>query len=155
MKKDIIKNIILITIFFIILLIIIMTISIIMSITGYKNKNYYIIGNDKIPSIYSIVGERKLYKYKTYNKDNVNFKLYKYRNIKNPASDISKYILELKDNYNFIYTSDVNLSNNNGIIELSTNSIDNNKIIIIKILYDNNSYDIELSKGNGKINIFQ
>ncbi len=149
MKKNIIKNIILITILFIFILSIITLISSIISLNNNKNSNYYIIDSDQIPSIYNVVGNRKLYSYKSLKNNGIKTKIYKYKNIKNTSSDLSKYILELKNNYNFVYTSNIDLSKNNGEISLSSKSLDADNIIILKITYDNNSYEINISKGKG------
>lgn len=149
MKKNIIKNIILITILFIFILSIITLVPSIISLNNNKNSNYYIIDSDQIPSIYNVVGNRKLYSYKSLKNNGIKTKIYKYKNIKNTSSDLSKYILELKNNYNFVYTSNIDLSKNNGEISLSSKSLDADNIIILKITYDNNSYEINISKGKG------
>lgn len=155
MRKDTIKNITIITLFFIFILLFINTIVMFTNINNIKDDKFYSVENDQIPSIYSIVGKRKLYKYKTTEKNEVHTNLYKYKNIKNVKSDLSKYTQELKDNYNYIYTSDADFSNNEGKISLSSNSIDKDEIIIINITYSNDKYEIKISKGKGKIKVFE
>lgn len=155
MKKDIIKNITIITLFFIFILLFINVFSMFTNIKNIKDDKFYTIKNDKIPSIYNIVGKRKLYEYKITEKNGIYTKIYKYKNIQNLKSDLSKYTQELKDNYNYIYTSDIDFTNDTGEISLSTNSIDKNEIIIIKITYSNNKYEINISKGKGNIKVFE
>ncbi len=154
MKKDIIKNIFIITLFFIFVLLFINIFSMFANIKDIKENKYYFIGNDKIPSIYNIVGKRKLYKYKATEKDKIYTNIYKYKNIENVKSDLSKYTRELRDNYNYIYTSNIDFTNDNGEISLSTNSVDKDSIIIIKITYSKDKYEINITKGKGNIKYF-
>lgn len=155
MRTNIIKNIIIITLFFFFVLLFINIFSKFININNIENNNFYIIENDKIPSIYRIVGKRELYNYKTYKKNGIYTTIYEYKNIKNVKSDLSEYISELKNNYNYVYTSNINLNNYNEEISLSTNSIDNSYIIIIKISYSNSKYKISISKGKGNIKVFK
>ena len=64
MKNDSLKNIIIITLFFVFYIYFINAIDMFTSISDIKDDKYYIIENDQIPSIYNIIGKRKLYKYK-------------------------------------------------------------------------------------------
>ena len=153
-NKDIIRGIIVITITFIFLIVLTIFISLI-NRTNNLDRNYYIIGNDKIPSIEKVNGKRNLYKYKFYKKNNITTNLYKYKNIKNSIYDLSNYIDLLKQDYNYVYTSDIDLSKEKGNFQLSSNSIENNKIIIINVSYDKNSYNIKIDKGYGKINTYK
>ena len=155
MKNDSLKNIIIITLFFVFYIYFINAIDMFTSISDIKDDKYYIIENDQIPSIYNIIGKRKLYKYKSYTKDEIDTKEYSYKNIDNLKSDLSKYTQELRDNYNFVYTSDIDFTEDNGEISLSTNSVDNGEIIIMKIIYKNNKFEINISKGKGTIKVYE
>lgn len=154
-NKDFIRNIIMITLTFIIILLMITFLSFIFNLLKNKDDKYYVLGNDKIPSISSIVGERELYKYKSSDGDNYISKTYKYKNIKNPTSDITNYIDTLKNDYNYLYTSKIDLSKKEGKLQLGNNSVDSKKIIIVNITYDKDSYTITLTKGDGKINSYK
>lgn len=155
MRKNSFKNIIIITLFFIFFIYSINLINMYTNINDIKDNQYYIIENDKIPSIYNVVGKRKLYKFKSYKKDEIDTKIYSYKNIKNLKSDLSKYTQELRDNYNFVYTSNIDFTKDDGKISLSTNSVDNGEIIIMKIIYKNNKFEINISKGKGTIKVYE
>ena len=159
MKKETKKSllsILVITLTFIVSVIIILFVSMIVSISKYKYANYYTIDKeDKIPSINYILGKRKLYYYKSYTKNNTPYKVLKYKNIKNTKSDLSTYINTLRDDYNFVLTSDMNLSKDNGSIQLCSNSVYKNKIIILNINYNKNKYSITISVNNGYINMLK
>lgn len=155
LNKDVIRNIIILTITFIFLILLITVISLVTSITKYKDDNYYIIGNDKIPSIYNVLGKRKLYSFKKFDDNNKIIYIYKYKDISNPKSDLSNYIDSLKKDYNYYYTSDINLTLSEGTFQLSNNSIDENMIIIMDITYDKDSYEIKITKAQGTINTYK
>lgn len=155
LNKDVIRNIIILTITFIFLILLITVISLVTSIIKYKDDNYYIIGNDKIPSIYNVLGKRKLYSFKNFDDNNKIVYIYKYKDINNPKSDLSNYIDTLKNDYNYYYTSDINLTLSKGTFQLSNNSMSENMIIIIDISYDKDSYEIKITKAHGTINTYK
>ena len=107
--KNRLINIGIITGTFVISIIIIMILANILSILKYKDATFYIIDNDKIPTITAIVGKRKLYYYKAYTNGNNDIKIFRYKNVTGTKYDINDYIKVLKDNYNFVYTSNINL----------------------------------------------
>ncbi|MBQ9023756.1 MAG: hypothetical protein IJ105_00875 [Bacilli bacterium] len=154
-KKNLFLNICIISLTFVISIIVIYLLSMSLFIMKHRESDYYLMGKDNIPSIYKVNGKRNLYYYKSSNKNNNDIKVFKYRNIEDVKSDLTNYIDELKDNYNYAYTSDIDLSDNNGSIELSSNSVDIDKIIIINITYDKSSYVIKITKGKGNINFYK
>ena len=143
-----IYKILIITGIFLISLLIVILVSNITYVLKYKNVEYFKMGNDQIPSIYKVIGERKLYYYKSSN-DTINLK---YKNIENVTSDLNNYIDILTNEYNYVYTSPIDFSTNEGKIQISTNSVDNNKIIIIDIKYSIGNYEITITKGKGTLN---
>lgn len=155
MRKRTIEDIVVMTLLFITLIAIISAVSMTVYIGKYKNDKYYVIGNDKIPSIYEVVGKRKLSIYRMFSDKGIEKYKYKYIKIKNVSSDLSKFTSELKENYNFVYTSDIDFSKDRGTVKLSKNSVDDDKIIIIEINYSKNKYEIIISKGKGNINIYE
>ena len=116
-----------------------------------ENEEYYTLNDDNIKSITSILGERKLQNKSTKKYKNTIIKTYKYNNIKNPYTDLSKYILFLEDESNFITTKDYDLNKKEGLIELSRYSTNKEYIIIMDITYNKNSYTIKITRGKGKI----
>ncbi|MBO6145864.1 MAG: hypothetical protein J6O62_03610 [Bacilli bacterium] len=154
-NRDIIRNVLIITLTFIIILSMIIFLSFIANLIKEKDENYYVFGKDKIPSINLILGKRELSSYKKLDGDNIITKIYKYKNIKDPKSDLSNYVDKLKNDYNYLYTSEINLKKSKGKFQLGNNSIDSNKILIIDFSYDKDSYTIKITKGDGKINSYK
>lgn len=120
------------------------------SINKAGNVDYYTLGNDKIISITNVVGERKVNGISTDKSNRITTKEYKYTNVSNVKSDISKYIEELKNN-NFVNTTGIDLSKDNSTISLASSSVDTDNIIIITISYNLDSYIVTLKKGKGSI----
>ena len=110
-----------------------------------KKEYYYVMNDNKIPSIYNILGNRFLYSYKSFKDSNVYNKEYKYKKIKNVKSDIEKYSNVLKNEYNFLYNKFIKLDENNGYIELISNPNENNNIFI-KIFYNKDNYTIIITE---------
>ena len=146
-----IYKLLIITGVFLVSLIIIVLISNITYVLKYKDVEYYKIGHDQIPSIYKVLGERKLYYYKSNN----NSITLKYKNIKDVKSDLNNYIDFLVNNHSYVYTTNIDLSNDKGNIKINTNSIEDNKLINININYDINNYEIIITKDEGKINFYK
>ena len=99
--------------------------------------------------------EKDLYYYRSHTKNNNEIKTFKYKNVEDVKSDLTNYINSLRDDYNYAYTSDVDLSELNRTIELSSNSVDSGKIIIINITYHETGYTINITKGLGNINFYK
>lgn len=136
------------------LIIPILIIIIIITCIFFKNKKddkYYVLKDDKIKSITSIVGQRKLSKKTNKKYNSTIIKSYKYNKVKDPYTDLSKYILYLEQESNFINTKNYNLNNNKGSIQLSRYSTNKSYIIIMDIRYNSNSYTIRITRGKGKI----
>lgn len=152
-KKDIVINALVITATLVICVVIITLLSSCINVIRYSKNEFYDFGNDKIPSIYKVVGKRNLYFYKSNKNNDRTKKVYKYKNINDVKSDLSNYILELKKNY-YTNTSDYDLNEDKGKIQLTGSSIDENKIIIIDIEYSKEWYSIKITKGTGTINYY-
>lgn len=148
LKKVLIIVIPIILIF--IILAVVSCILIINSVNKAGNIDYYTLGDDKIISITNIVGERNANNISTKKSNGIITKEYRYVNVSNTKSDISKYTEELKNN-NFVNTTDIDLSKDNDTISLASLSVDSDNIIIITISYDLDSYTITLKKGKGSI----
>lgn len=118
------------------------------------NKDFYTLGNDKIPSITSVVGKRKTSSINISVKNKITTKSYKYTDIKNVQSDLDYYITELKNN-NFLTTSKINLNEVTDTISFAKKSSNENYIIIVNITYDLGTYTIELKKGIGSLTQFE
>lgn len=147
------KKILIIVIPIILLLFVLIGVSIVLilkSVNKAGNVDYYTLGDDKIISITNVVGERKANGISTSKSNSITTKEYRYTNVSNTKSDISKYIEELKNN-NFVNTTDIDLSKDNSTISLASSSVDTGNIIIITISYNLDSYIVTLKKGKGSI----
>lgn len=116
-----------------------------------ENDKYYKLSNDNIISITSLVGERPLRSKKTYKRKDIIVKTYKYKRVKDPYTDLSKYISYLEDTSNFIPTKSYNLNKKKGTIQISRYSTDKNFIVVIDISYNKHSYTIKITRGKGSI----
>lgn len=127
---------------------------IIKNVDKQGNKDFYTIGNDKIPSITSVVGKRKTSSIGTNKKNKITTKIYTYTDIKNVQSDLDQYVIELKNN-NFLTTSNIDLNKTKDNFSLAKVSNDTDYIIIINITYDLGTYSIEIKKGIGSLTQFE
>ena len=144
MNNNLIKKLILITLIFIASIFSAIQLFNMVSVLRYRRSNYYYIDSEKVPSIYMINGYRKLYKFKSYTENDNQIKIFKYRKIKDVKKDLNNYVNKLTNKYNY-QIDNIDLENNKPI-EMKTNSIDKNNIIIINIKYNNNSYEIKITK---------
>ena len=152
-KKDIIINALVVTATLVICVMIVILLSSCLNVIKYSKNEFYDFGDDKIPSIYKVLGKRNLYFYKYNNNNEKTIKVYKYKNITDVKSDLSNYIIELKKNY-YTNTSDYDLNDDKGTIQLTGSSVDENKIIIVDIEYSKEWYSIKITKGIGTINYY-
>ncbi len=116
-----------------------------------KDDEYYVLKDDKTKSITSLVGERKLTKKSKKKYGDTIIKIYKYKKIKNPSIDLSKYIIYLENESNFMTTKKYNLNKEKGVLQLSRYSTKKDYIILMDISYNKNSYTIKITRGKGKI----
>lgn len=147
--KKVLLIVIPLIVLFLVLVGIIITL-ILKSLNNAGNAKYYTLGDDKIISITNVVGKRKVNKISSSKSNNIIAKQYKYINISNSKSDISRYVQELRNN-NFVNTTDIDLSKDKDEISLATSSVDSDNIIIVTISYNLDYYIITLKKGKGSI----
>lgn len=120
-------------------------------IINNDKKGFYSLKDDNITSIIKVVGNRKLEKKtKSKNGDTI-IKTYKYKNIEDPYTDLTRYIEFLENKSNFVVTKTYNLNNKIGDLQLSRYSTNKEYIVIIDISYTADSYTIKLTRGKGKI----
>ena len=131
--------------------IIIIVLIILIILNNPKDEEYYVLKDDKIKSITSLLGERKLTRKTKKKYNDTIIKTYKYKKIKNPSIDLSKYIIYLENESNFMTTKEYNLNNEKGTLQLSRYSTEKSYIILIDISYNKNSYTIKITRGKGKI----
>ncbi len=120
------------------------------SINKMKTLDYYKIDNEKVTAITNVVGKREVNGFSSSIKNGITSKEYRYKNVQNTRSDINLYIKELVKN-EFINTTNIDLSDTSDKIKLAKKSIENNKIILVTISYNEHNYTIKIEKGKGSI----
>lgn len=137
-----------------IIIIIILILIILLSfylIIRYDKKGFYTIKGDNIVTIDKIVGNRNLTKKKISLKNGLLNKTYEYKDVKDPYTDLSLYIKELKNKSNFLITKKYDLNKEKDTISLTRYSTNKEYIIIMTINYNKDSYSINIVKGKGTI----
>lgn len=100
----------------------------------------YKIGNTKIPSIESVVGNRRVTsKYIT-----IGAQIYKYRGAKNPKEDLEKYANYLIEKYGF---REVDFY---GGKRLLREEPENKLVIVVEMKADSKGYEVRIGKLNNK-----
>ena len=137
--------------YLLLILIIILPIILFLVFRNVKNEDSYVLKDDRIKSVTILLGDRNLIKKTKHKYKDTIIKTYKYTKIKDPYTDLSKYIIFLEGEANFIPTKDYNLNNKKGSIQLSRYSTNKEYIIIMDITYNKHSYTIKITRGKGKI----
>lgn len=109
----------------------------------YSTLDYIELNGENIPSIYKIIGDKKIIKTDKGidSKGNYIELIYKELTLK----EVTDYLAEFK-NYNYILID----SNKNSAV-IANESKDNNKIITITVNYSKDETKIKYSKGNGTL----
>ncbi len=106
----------------------------------------YKVGNDTIKSIKSVIERREITSMTSDNKNNITTRIMEYKSV-NVKEDLTKYIEYLTNEAGFILTKDVNLENLPSKIELSKDSEDEGKIIMVELESEDFGYKIMIQKG--------
>ena len=138
MKKFIFAAVVFIIVFLVVILPLI--------INTVGSTDFYKMGDDIVPSIKSVVGERKLSGAETAVINSINTKKYTYTKIESPQTDIKEYFQYLMDNEGFEALSTSNRGDVNKIIR---KSVDEGYIIVVSIEMHRQGYTIILQKGKG------
>ena len=114
---------------------------------------YYVLKKDNIPSIDKVLGKRNLISKNKKNDNNNLIKIYIYDKIEDVYSDLSIYTDYLINELNYNITNDFNLNEESGTINLATNSIENEYVLIMEIKYSKRKYTIKITRGKGRIKV--
>jgi len=119
---------------------------------------YYILGNDRIPSVMKAVGLRNVVKSDTkIVDDDVTIMLVVYwtdpNDMTQAANDMAKYFQYLLANDDFLSLKAFDGLPYDGGVEMkfAKNSVDDGKIIILNIDYSTTGYSLEFTKGKGTL----
>ena len=110
----------------------------------------YDLGNDKIPSLTSVVGERKVSGVETGSRTGgVQYKNYTYET-QTLTEDMDAYYAALLQS-GYLVTKSSEGNTMKGSLELGRNSADAGKAILIGLAWDNTLITLSITKGDGTI----
>ncbi|MFA5523749.1 MAG: hypothetical protein WDA24_05265 [Tissierellales bacterium] len=118
-------------------------------LTDASNLTQYELGDDLIPSITSVVGERKVTGVESSIENGVVTKQYTYSST-SVYDDLWTYVQELM-NDGWLVTQDIDLNVIPGSGQLGKGSIEEGQILLVSFSYEESSYTIKLVKGKGTI----
>lgn len=113
-------------------------------VKDYTLEDYIDLGNDKISSIYYVIGEKKIDSTKTGFDNRGDYIEITYKNLS--LVEITNYLVELRAHDYVLINSDKHNAT------IANDSVDDGKVITIEINYLNNKTKIKYSKGNGSLN---
>ena len=112
----------------------------------------YEFGADSIPTINSVVGERKVTGVQSGTGTGGTYKEYTYES-QTVTEDLIAYLIDglLENNWHAL--TDFNLNDIPGTAQLASESEDSGQIIIMDVTYEQNAYTIKLTKGEGTLTL--
>ncbi len=112
----------------------------------------YVFGADVIPSVNSVVGERKVIGVQSGTGSDGTYKQYDYQS-ETVTEDLIAYLIYDRLESNWYALTDFNLNNLPGTAQLATESEESGQIIIMDVTYDKDGYTIKLTKGQGTLTL--
>lgn len=110
------------------------------------------VGNDQIPSLYSVVGERRMSGSAAGFDDSVRYVTKTYAPGEVSLTDIEGYWTALRDQEHFIVTMDTEQLNGHVKLQLGKESVDNGAIVLIDIDFDElGNTEIQYRVGEGTL----
>lgn len=109
----------------------------------------YEAGDDRIPSITSVVGEREVTDVEVSTKNGVVTKQYTYLST-SVYDDLFAYVTKLMQD-DWLVTQDIDLNVVPGSGELGRNSKDEGQIVLLSFSYEEGGYTVQIVKGKGTI----
>ena len=116
------------------------------------NADYYELGNDRIPSVKHVLGEkRKITSASTSINNGVTMKEYQYSvPDKDQSLEMSQYLSYLREE-GFLLLTDVDFNAPEAWCKLGRNSVDSGYQVVVQIDYDTKGYTIIVVKEEGEI----
>lgn len=111
----------------------------------------YEVGGESIPSITSVVGERKVTGVESKIENGVTMKQYTYEST-SVFDDLWAYITKCRED-GWLITEDIDLHVTPGSGQLGKESSDDGKILVIAFAYEDGKYAIKITKGDGTLNV--
>jgi hypothetical protein len=112
----------------------------------------YDFGSDQIPSLTSVVGERKVSGVEVGTKNGVQHKTYTYET-SSQVDDMDDYYGELKS-VGFLVTKDSEVAFNRGSVELGLNSADAGQMVLVTLSWESGKITVQVAKGEGEVTPF-
>lgn len=128
----------------IIAIIIALVVAVFFILNRVKKADYYSLGKDQVPAIKLVVGERKVSGVYFSSSNGVTTKTYKYSS-DSSHEDVEHYLTYLSEKAGYLTVG----SETGEIIYYGIDSVDEGKIILIKVDEDPFGYTVEIHKGEG------
>lgn len=112
----------------------------------------YVFGPDSIPTVNSVVGQRKVTSVQSGTGTDGTYKTYTYES-ETVSEDLIAYLIDTLLENEWYALVDFNLYNVPGMAQLATESEDSGQIIIMDVTYEQNAYTIKLTKGKGTLTL--
>lgn len=110
----------------------------------------YKLGDDNVPSIKAVVGERKSSGVSKGFEDNKSYFEATYIS-DTVKEDMVSYHNALYEDYHWSNLTDVDVSQTIGSFQMGTNSVEEGKILLIQLDFDQQGYTVRVQKGPGTI----
>lgn len=116
------------------------------------------MNDDKVPSVYSVIGEKKIVGTTSEVEHKVRKTTLTYKAGSISEKEIQKYIDYLRETENYVYTLDTKQSTEGTMVQLGKESVTSGKIVLIDVLYpamDSESVKIMYRSGEGALKMNQ
>lgn len=113
------------------------------------------VGDDEIPSLYSVVGERSISGTSTSISNGVHTKEKTYAAGEVSQEDIDQYLTSLQDSSEFIVTKAAEQSGTTTTAQLAKESVSSGKVIVVNVVFDSaGSTVLSYQVGEGTLDIY-
>jgi len=117
------------------------------------NANEYSLGDDVIPSIKAVVGQRDVSYTESSISNGITTEIIKYTS-ETVFDDLLEYVTVLMEEEDFVLIEDMDLNVSPGTVEMAKESKDDGEIIILTIKYNKSGYTLTFEKGEGELDIY-
>jgi len=114
----------------------------------------YEMGDDRIPSINAVVGEERQATgvEAGITAENVQFKQYSYSS-DSVTDDLQAYTQHLRE-IGWVVTKDYNLTQSTGEVELAKESVEDEMVLVMAIVYESEKYEVRINKLKGVLTFY-
>ena len=119
------------------------------AVNGQTTKKEITFGDEDIPTIYAVVGERKVISVGSGITDKFSYTKVTYDEDVISNDDVAEYVSHLKDEEDFVVTE-----NESNLLQLAKESEEEGELLLVNIMKENDSTVIEYRKGEGTLTIY-